>query len=213
MSRENELTIEVYEKYGDKYLARNMTDLENNPKAKRDNEKQARLLEKYTQGLPPNAPIFEVGAGSGRDAKTLIDLGFRNVMVSDAANFFIRHLSEIGLSPIKFNLITDEFPGKYAVIICWAVLVHFTKPEALAAIRKMHDALNPGGRLLLSVKHKDKHDEGWDDYQNRIGAKRYFTYWDQDVLERALREVGFAQVSIEQQGGARACWLNCCAVK
>lgn len=211
MSRENDLTIEVYEKYGHKYLERNAVDIKNNPKAKADDERQAKLFERYMEDMPPEATIFEVGSASGRDAKTLMRLGYRNIIVSDVADFFIEHLMKEGFSPIKFNLITDEFPGKYDVILCWAVLVHFTKPEAIAAMRKMYEALNSGGKLILGVKYKAGHEEEWEDYQGRIGAKRYFTYWDKEELAETLKDIGFEEISIEQHGGARSCWLNCCA--
>lgn len=213
MSRENDVTIEVYEKYGQNYLRRNATAMKDDPKAKIDDEWQAKLFEEYTKDLPLDAKIFEVGSGSGRDAKTLRRLGFRNVVVSDVADFFIEHLMKEGLSPIKFNLISDEFPTEYDAIVCWAVLVHFTKPEAVDAMRKMYNALRPGGKLMLGVKHKAGHEEEWEDYQGRIGAKRYFTYWDREELTKVLEEIGFGEISIEQRGGARSCWLNCCAKK
>lgn len=213
MSKENEKTIEVYEEYGDKYLARNQAAIKNDPRAQKDDERQKQLLKEYTNGLSLDAKIFEVGSAGGRDAKTLFSLGFKNVIVSDVANFFLNKLKEEGFSPIKFDLINDEFSDKYDFILCWAVLVHFTKDEAKAAILKMQGALKDGGRLAFCVKHKEGHEEDWADFQGLMGAKRYFSYWDKDELENFIKECGFKNIKIEQHGGVRACWLECCTEK
>ena len=73
--------------------------------------------------------------------------------------------------------------------------------------------MNKDGAFIFCVKHKEGHEEEWADYQGRIGAKRFFTYWNKDELHDVLSETGFKVISIEQHGGARACWLNCCAKK
>lgn len=91
--------------------------------------------------------------------------------------------------------------------------MHFTKAEAKEAIRKMFKALNDGGRIALCVKHKEGHEEEWADFQGKIGAKRYFSYWKKDELEQCLEECGFKNIQIAKHGGARACWLDCYAEK
>ncbi|MBR6965393.1 class I SAM-dependent methyltransferase [Ralstonia pseudosolanacearum] len=213
MSTENEKTIEVYEKFGDKYLARNEEATKNDPRAKKDDARQKELLKTYVENLPKDAKIFEVGSAGGRDAKYLRSLGYENIAVSDVANYFLKKLEDEGFTPVKFDLIKDDFNDKYDFILCWAVLVHFTKDEAKAAILKMSEALNPGGRIALCVKHKEGHEEDWADFNGQIGAKRYFSYWNKDELESCMKESGFKNIDIKQHGGARACWLECCAEK
>lgn len=212
MSTENDKTIEVYEKLGQNYLDRNKKDLETNPRYKADIERRRLYVENITKDLPRDAKIFEVGSASGNEIKTLQSLGFTNITPSDVADFFIRHLRSEGFSPIKFNLITDEFPDSYDFIRCSAVIVHFKKGEAKAAIVKMYSALNPNGICSFSVKHKESHDEEWK-YDDDIGAERYFSYWKKDELENFVKECGFTNIDIEQQGGARSCWLACTAKK
>lgn len=212
MSIENDKTIEVYEQFGQNYLDRNKRDLETNPHYQEDVRRRREYLANATASLPKDAKIFEVGSASGQEIKTLQSLGFTNITASDVADFFIKNLQKEGLSPIKFNLITDEFPDSYDFIRCSAVLVHFKKDEAKAAIAKMFSALNPGGICSFSVKHKEGHAEEWQ-YDDQIGAERYFSYWDKDELEACVRKCGFTDIDIEQQGGARACWLACNARK
>lgn len=213
MSIENDQTIEVYEKYGAKYLARNAEALKDNPQAKKDDEWQRGLISSFVDGLSKDARIFEVGSAGGRDAKFMRELGYKNITVSDAANYFLPLLEKEGFSPIKFNLIKDEFKDKYDFILCWAVLVHFTKREAKDAIKKMFDALDEHGRIALCVKHKDGHEEEWEDFRGMIGAKRFFSYWDKAELEDFMKESGFKNITVHQRGGARACWLECFAKK
>ena len=209
MSKENEETIEVYEKFGDKYLARDKNELNVNEQALKDDARQKKVIAGYVAGLPDDAEIFEVGSAAGRDAKYLRSLGYKNITVSDVAGFFLDELKKEGFEPVKFNLITDEFDKKYGFIFCWAVLVHFTKDEAKAAIYKMYDALKDGGRLAFCVKHKEGAVEEWGDYKNMIGAKRYFSYWTEDELKQILEELNFKKFDIVRHGGTRACWLEC----
>ena len=75
MGKENEKTIGVYEKFGDRYLSRNEDDVKNNIKAKNNNDRHVRQLKKYLDGVPRNAKIFEVGSASGRDAKIIQSFG------------------------------------------------------------------------------------------------------------------------------------------
>lgn len=213
MSRENSETIEVYEKYGDKYLERNAKDIINNPKAKADNDEQIRRIKRYLVGLDKNAKIFEIGSASGRDAKTFQSFGYQNIIVSDAANYFLDILKKEGFSPLKFNLITDDFDNKYDFVFCWAVLVHFKKDEAKTAIKKIFNALNDNGRIALCVKRKEKFEENWDDFGGKIGAKRYFSYWDKNELLDCMKKTGFKNILIETTDGARSNWLECYAEK
>ena len=213
MSKENEMTIEVYEKFGDKYLSRNKNDIEKNLKAKNNNDRHIKQLEKYLYGMPKDAKIFEVGSASGRDAKIIQSFGYEKIVVSDIAEYFLNLLKEQGFSPVKFNLITDGFSEKYDFIHCWAVLVHFTKNEAKAAIKKMFDALENNGRLALCVQYRDGFEEDWVDRDGKIGAKRYFSYWTKSELNKYMKEVGFRDIDIESHEGTRSCWLECCAIK
>ena len=209
MSKENDLTIEVYNKFGDRYLKRNEEALVENPKALADDERQRMILREYVEGLSKDAKIFEVGSAGGRDARFFLKLGYKNIIVSDIADYFLNELRKEGFEPVKFNLITDEFKDKYDFIFCWAVLVHFTKTEAKEAIFKMYDALNDGGRLAFCVKHKEGVEEEWGDYKGMIGAKRFFSYWTVEEVKSFMERLNLRNMKIAKHGGARACWIEC----
>ena len=94
MSKENEETIEVYEKFGDKYLVRDKNELNVNEQALKDDARQKKVIAGYVAGLPDDAEIFEVGSAGGRDAKYLRSLGYKNITVSDVAGFFLDELKK-----------------------------------------------------------------------------------------------------------------------
>ena len=63
---------------------------------------------------------------------------------SDVATDFLATLEARDLHPVKFNVLTDEFPGQYHGIFCWRVFVHFTPDDVLATLKKTYAALEPG---------------------------------------------------------------------
>jgi len=200
MSTENHKTLEAYEQYADKYLEQ---DSSNADKLKQD------MLKKCLVDIPKDAKIFEVGSAGGKDAEFFRSLGYKNIAVSDVPSHFLKVLKKKDFSPIKFNLIKDEFPDKYDFIYCWAVLMHFTKEEARSAVRKMYGALNSDGKILMCVKTSEDEKEEWANFQNEKQAKVYFSFWEEKELRNYLNEVGFCDIKIWRYGN----WLDCLAKK
>lgn len=211
MSKENEETIKVYERIGDEYCKVHSRNYDE--KARLYYEHQRENLSKYTVGLSKSANIFEVGSASGRDIEILRGLGFENIIASDTVNCFLRHLKRKGYSPTKFNLLKDKFGEKYDFILCWAVLVHFTKDEAKEAVQKMHDALVSGGRIALSLKLMNENETEWAEHRHKYQAERFFSYWTVNELTEVLNSAGFRDVEIELDCRGDSYWLECCAEK
>lgn len=211
MSKENEKTIKVYERIGDEYCKVHSRNYDE--EARLYYEHQRENLSKYTVGLSKSANIFEVGSASGRDIEILRELGFDSIIASDAANCFLRYLKRKGYSPIKFNLLKDEFGEKYDFILCWAVLVHFTKDEAKEAIQKMYDALVSGGRIALSLKLMNENETEWAEHRHKYQAERFFSYWTVNESTEVLNGAGFRDVEIGLDRRGSSCWLECYAVK
>lgn len=199
MSQSNKDAIDLYEKYADDYLVSNTT--------KADNEARAKMLTERMADLPKDIEIFEVGSAGGNDAAFMKSLGFTNITVSDITPTFLEALKKRGFEPVQFDLTKDEFTGKYDFIYCWAVLMHLTKEEARAALKKMFGALKAGGKLLTCVKTGDA-EEGMVDFRGS-GDMIYYSYWTQEEFESYLRELGFREIHIWGYGS----WLDCCAEK
>lgn len=156
-------------------------------------------IDRALDGLATDARILELGSAFGRDAAYMAAKGF-TVECSDAVPGFVALLREKGFAARRLNLLTDAVDGPYDLILANAVLLHFTRAEFAAVLTKLAAALNPGGRLAFSLKKGLG--EAWSDA--KIGAPRYFCYWDCETLEPALSEAGLAHWDLREEMTERA---------
>jgi SAM-dependent methyltransferase len=109
--------------------------------------------------LPPRpARVLDVGAGSGRDAAWLAAQGF--VVVALEPCPALRSLAKT-LHPDERILWRDDSlplltrttgPG-FDCILVSAVWMHLHPPERPAAFQRLIDLLNPGGVLVMTLRH------------------------------------------------------------
>lgn len=104
MSKENEKTLEVYQKKASIYIENNINhsriDL---VKAKHKQQKPEQLIRDSFSELPKQSKIFEIGSGDGINAKFIESLGF-NITASDVADDFIMASKKRGLNTINLML-------------------------------------------------------------------------------------------------------------
>ena len=116
MSKENEITVEVYEQKANTYLETGVKhdnlDIE---KAKLKREKLQNFIKSNIELLPKGSKVFEIGSGDGANAKYIKDLGYK-VTGSDIADAFIKATRDKGVETNKFNILKDEFVENYSVI-------------------------------------------------------------------------------------------------
>ncbi len=100
-------------------------------------------------GVGPGWRCLEVGAGDGSIARWLAERvgpGGR-VVATDLNPRFLVGLDTPNLEIRRHNLLHDELePAEYDLVHCRMVLEHL--PDPLWAIRRLFDALRPGGWLL-----------------------------------------------------------------
>ena len=207
----NAKTLKVYAKHAAAYEQNTLSDFKNHPeKAKTIQTAQQTFLKNSLKTVAKTAKLFEIGSGYGRDALFIRSLGY-DIQVSDAVDSFLDRLKQENFAPLRFNLITDDFPRRENYILANAVLVHFPKPEVVRALKKIYDALEPNGIFCFSLKQRAG---GGEDYKTDIaGEKRYFSYWDIGEIEPIVEKTGFSVVSVKTVGGIRACWLDIIAKK
>ena len=118
---------------------------------------------------------------------------------------FVSYLRDKGFHARLFNAITDELDSEYDLILASAVMLHFTRQELALALRKLCHSLKPQGRLAFSLKRGEG--EAWS--TEKLGAPRYFCYWEAKDLEPVLGATGFAGWTIENAISKRtnAAWL------
>lgn len=111
--------------------------------------------------LPSGADrlALDIGAGSGRDAAWLRDLGFEVVAVEPAKG--MRDAARARHAGKNIRWLDDRLPSltnthrlglAFDVILLSGVFMHVRPEERPRAFRKIATLLKPGGRLLISVR-------------------------------------------------------------
>lgn len=112
-------------------------------------------------GCLPDAPgtVLDVGAGSGRDAAWFAEAGFDVVAVEPAEA--LRSLGQAAHSSARIQWVADSLPSLEAVCrsgltfdLIWlaGVWMHVPPADRARAFRKLAALLNPGGRLVVSLR-------------------------------------------------------------
>jgi SAM-dependent methyltransferase len=93
---------------------------------------------------PKHARVWEVGCGSGSVARWLAQRG-REVVATDVDT---RWCSQVpGMTVLEHDVTTDALPGTFDVVHARLVLMHLPDPDA--ALRRLVQAVRPGGWLLV----------------------------------------------------------------
>jgi len=210
MSKENDQTLAVYDTMAQTHLDNSVAHDKMQPERAR--EKRERLnnnIREAFASLPDGAKVFEIGSGSGNDAKFLESLGY-DVTASDVPPAFIAACEKQGLKTIKFNALKDEFPADLNGILCWRVFVHFTREDIEKTIARVYDALLPGGRFMFNVIDRENHDCDAEtiDFAGvyRMGAKRFYAYYRKEAIEEMIAKTKFKLVREWHENGGHNNW-------
>jgi 2-polyprenyl-3-methyl-5-hydroxy-6-metoxy-1,4-benzoquinol methylase len=177
----NARTLAAYEEHVTEYLTAGSPDLGPNVTEWLDI-----VVSPYAQ-----ARILEIGSGPGTIADHLISRGHQ-VDLTDATQAFIENLRARGHHARNFNVLTDPVPGGYDVILANAVFLHLTREQFVDTLYRLLSRLPGGGRLAFTLKQGNG--EEWS--TAKLGAPRYFCYWQPEPLRAALIATGFATAQI-----------------
>jgi len=67
----------------------------------------AKNLEKYLKDKPKSISILDIGTGSGIQAKTCKNFGFKNILTSDLNQEAVSHLKALGFKAVKSDLFSN----------------------------------------------------------------------------------------------------------
>lgn len=163
-------TLDFYEKEAPAYAKR------------ADSLEVPKHLSLFTTQLPPHAAVLDLGCGTGRDARALIDACLTVTAVDGSAEMAREAERRIG-RPVRVQLFEDlddinAFDGIWAN----ASLLHVPREGLPNVLARVHRALKPGGLLAASFK------SGGQEGRDKLG--RYYNYLNADELTALLHNAG-----------------------
>ncbi|UYM57729.1 class I SAM-dependent methyltransferase [Leclercia adecarboxylata] len=138
------------------------------------------LYETFTKHLAPGARVLDAGCGSGRDAKAFLKMGYQ-VEAFDASSAMVDLAREHTGLPVQLMTFADvEWKEKFDGIWCCASLLHVPAVELPGVMRRLADALKPGGVWYVSFKYGKG--------EREVDGRR-FTDMREVRLQKLLQEV------------------------
>lgn len=165
-------------------------------------------LGEFMEMLETGDTVLDLGCGSGRDAKVLMENNFE-VTLLDASSE-LAELADIytGVEPLVMDMREIDFDSVFEGIWACASLLHLPKDDMPDMLRKLCDALKVNGVLYISVKKGDY--EGF-------RQERFYSDYEASELEMLLRDVGgFEDIKIWENDDSRVegqQWVNAFARK
>ncbi len=141
--------------------------------------------------LLPSGNVLEIGAGTGRDAKELIALGY-DYTGSDVSEELL-NIARKEVPAAKFvaqSLYDLNFPKKFDGFWASAVLLHVPKKRIDEAFASIKSTLKPGAVGFISIKDG----EGEELQKRKMGGietDRFFCFWRKDNFDRTLEKHNF----------------------
>lgn len=162
------------------------------------------LYETFTQHLAPGARVLDAGCGSGRDAKAFQEMGYQ-VEAFDASPAMVELAREHTGLPVKVMSFADvDWKEEFDGIWCCASLLHVPAVELPGVMRRLADALKPGGVWYVSFKYGDG--------EREVDGRR-FTDMDEVRLQGTLKALAFINIESvwktrDKRPGRDEVWLN-----
>jgi SAM-dependent methyltransferase len=154
----------------------------------------SKSLATFLAELPKGSAVLDLGCGTGRDTRALIDAGM-TVTAIDGSPEMGREAEKRLAIPVRVQLFEDlddvaAFDGIWAN----ASLLHVPRTGLPDVLRRVHRALKPNALLYASLK------SGGQDGRDKLG--RYYNYLNADEVTAQLRGAGaWSSIDTKQARG------------
>ncbi|HET9721941.1 MAG TPA: methyltransferase domain-containing protein [Candidatus Saccharimonadales bacterium] len=137
--------------------------------------------------LLPSGEIIEIGCGGGRDARELVELGYKYTGTDISPELLKEARKNVpGQKFYEQSLYELSFPKKFDGFWACAVLLHIPKSRISEALNSIKSVLKPQAIGFISIKNG----QGEDLYGNEK-IKRFFSFWKKEDFEQVLKTNGF----------------------
>lgn len=163
-------------------------------------------LQRFVALLPPGSMVLDVGCGPGFDTAVLrqhllyaIGVDFTwGMMQAGRGQGITADFVQADMRQLPFVCQLD------GLWVC-ASLLHLPRADVPATLQEFHRLLKPGGILHLSVKQGQG--EEWTQVSYGRSAPRFFTYWQAEELDEALKTAEFTLLEGWLDNTPHASWL------
>ena len=113
------------------------------------------LIEPFTSYLEEGASVLDLGCGSGRDSLTFLNMGYDVTALDGSEEMCSLASIHTDLDVLHMQYEDLDFEEVFDGIWACASLVHLEKEELPGVLKKISQALNPGGIFYMSVRKGD----------------------------------------------------------
>ena len=153
-------------------------------------------VDRILEGLPAGAKVLDLGCGTGEPvAKYIVKRGFRVTCIDESVEMLkFARLTVPQAEFIHADMIDVEFNAMFDAAVAWDSMFHVERKHHAAIYRKISQALNIGGRFLLSVggsapDEKDHSVEGF--ISEMFGQTFSYSGFAPEVTRRLIEASGF----------------------
>ena len=114
-------------------------------------------VDKVLADIPAGAKILDLGCGTGEPvAAHVVQRGYKLVGIDESAEML--KIAKTAIPEAEFvqgDMVYIHFAGSFAAVIAWDSLFHVERKYHAGVFSQIHNLLDRGGKLLLSVGGSD----------------------------------------------------------